>query len=253
MEILLGFGIACIVGLTGMGGGPLAAPLLMLVLGVPPAEAVGTSLLFVFFTKLAAASVYWRRGQVDYPALKLLCYGGLPGVIAGTFVLQRMTQHPKLQPIVLTAIGAIIAVMALFSLWRTFVAHTTAADPSRVRRLPWLAAPIGLEVGFSSAGAGALTSLALLSNTRLQPAMVVGTDLVFGLALAAAGGSIHLATGNLNLPLLLKLSTGGIAGAFLGAWVGGRLPARAIRVALSAVMVYLGQHLVRDGVLALAR
>lgn len=253
MEVLLGFAIAFVVGLTGMGGGPLAAPLLMLVLGVPPAEAVGTSLLFVFFTKLAAGSIYLRRGQVDKAALKLLCYGGIPGVLAGTVFLQKMTKHPKLQPLVLTAIGVIIAVMALFSLWRAFWPALRDHDPSKMSRLPWLALPIGLEVGFSSAGAGALTSLTLMSNTSLTPVRVVGTDLMFGLALAAAGGSLHLATGNLNVPLLVQLSAGGVIGALAGAWAGGRLPARAIRVALSAVMVYLGQHLVWNGVTALAR
>lgn len=253
MEVLLGFAIALVVGMTGMGGGPLAAPLLMLVLKVPPTEAVGTSLLFVFFTKLAAASVYWRRGQVDRDALRLLCIGGVPGVLVGTLALQRMAKHPKLQPLVLTIIGAVIALMALMSLWRAFrPAHVHAAGERR-HRLPWLAAPIGLEVGFSSAGAGALTSLTLMSNTTLAPAHVVGTDLVFGLALAAAGGSMHVATGNLDLPLLMQLSAGGVFGAFCGAWMGGRLPARAIRVALSAVMVYLGQNLLWNGVSALSR
>jgi uncharacterized membrane protein YfcA len=253
MEVLLGFAIALVVGMTGMGGGPLAAPLLMLVLKVPPTEAIGTSLLFVFFTKLAAASVYWRRGQVDYAALRLLCLGGIPGVLLGTFALQRMARHPKLQPVVLTVIGAIIALMALMSLWRAFRPVASIPPVERRSRLPWLAAPIGLEVGFSSAGAGALTSLTLMSNTNLAPAFIVGTDLLFGLALAAAGGSVHLATGNMNLPLLMQLSMGGVIGALCGAWIGGRLPARAIRIALSAVMIYLGQSLLWNGFTALGR
>lgn len=253
MEVLLGFAIAMVVGMTGMGGGPLAAPLLMLVLKVPPTEAVGTSLLFVFFTKLAAASVYWKRGQVDRHALRLLCAGGIPGVLVGTLALQRMAKHPKLQPVVLTAIGAIIALMALMSLWRAFRPVGSVIAAERRSRLPWLAAPIGLEVGFSSAGAGALATLVLMSNTHLAPAVVVGTDLSFGLALAAAGGSLHLASGNLNLPLLIQLSMGGVIGALCGAWIGGRLPARAIRIALSAVMVYLGQSLLWNGVTALSR
>jgi uncharacterized membrane protein YfcA len=252
MEILIGFAIAALVGLTGMGGGPLAAPILMLVLGVPPAEAVGTSLLFVLFTKLAATSVYWRRGQIDYSTLRRLCVGGVPGVIVGTLFLHQMTKHPRLQPLVLTTIGLIIAVMAVLSLWRAF-AQKSAQGVDRPERLPWFALPIGLEVGFSSAGAGALTSITLLHNTTLTPVTVVGTDLLFGLVLAAAGGSLHVAAGTLNGHLLLLLSTGGIAGAFCGAMLGGKLPARAIRVALSAVMAFLGQQLLWNGVTALAR
>lgn len=253
MELLLGFGIAVVVGLTGMGGGPLAAPLLMLVLGVPPVEAVGTSLLFVFFTKLAASSVYLRKGLVDTRALILLSIGGLPGVLLGTLLLQRLTSHPKLQPLLLMAIGLLIAGMAIVSLWRTFRAAQAPPLPASERRLPWFAFPIGLEVGFSSAGAGALTSLLLMSSTRLPAARVVGTDLMFGLLLAAAGGGLHVLSGNLNVLLLAKLSLGGMAGALTGAWLGTWLPSRAVRVALSAVMVYLGQHLMRSGLLALAR
>ncbi|MBI5281545.1 MAG: sulfite exporter TauE/SafE family protein [Candidatus Solibacter usitatus] len=253
MEALLGFGIALVVGLTGMGGGPLAAPLLMLVLGVPAVEAVGTSLLFVTITKSAAALVYWSRGHVDWPTLRRLCLGGLPGILLGTLLLQRMSQHPRLQPIVLTMIGAIIALLALLSLWRSFRKAAASERRERPGALPWLAFPIGLEVGFSSAGAGALTSLSLLECTRLEPARIVGTDLVFGLAIAALGGGIHLASGNLNQHLLLALSSGGVFGALCGAWLGTRVPSRVLRVALSAVMIILGQQLLWRGVAALSR
>jgi uncharacterized membrane protein YfcA len=160
-----------------------------------------------------------------------------------------MSRHPKLQPVVLATIGAIIAIMALMSLWRAFRPSPLVESAERRNRLPWLAAPIGLEVGFSSAGAGALTTLVLMSNTHLAPAVVVGTDL----ALAAAGGSLHLVTGNMNVPLLIQLSSGGIVGALCGAWMGGKLPARAIRIALSAVMIYLGQNLLWNGFTALSR
>jgi len=89
LEPLLGFAIAFIVGIAGMGGGPLAAPLLMLALGVPPVTAVGTSLLFVAVTKLAATSIYWRRGQIEGKALRQLLIGGIPGVLIGTYAIQH--------------------------------------------------------------------------------------------------------------------------------------------------------------------
>jgi hypothetical protein len=253
MEILLGFGIAMVVGMTGMGGGPLAAPLLMLVLGLPPAVAVGTSLLFVSVTKLAATTVYWRNQQIDWPSFRQLAKGGVPGVVAGTLLLDRLNGNAKLQPAVLAAIGALIAVMALLSFWRAIRSGAVEVAVERPHLLPWLALPIGLEVGFSSAGAGALTSIALLNTTKLAGRKVVGTDLVFGLLIAALGGGIHLTAGNANLDLLWKLSTGGVAGALCGAWMAGRLPAVALRIALNVVMAVLGQQLLWKGFVALNR
>ncbi|MBI4891180.1 MAG: sulfite exporter TauE/SafE family protein [Acidobacteria bacterium] len=253
MEALLGFAIAMVVGLTGMGGGPLAAPLLMLVLGVPPLEAVGTSLLFVTITKASATAVYWWRGHVEWKIVLRLLAGGAPGVLLGTLFLQKMSKHPKLQPIVLATIGFVIVSLALLSLVKAFRRKVVEQREERPSALPWAAFPIGLEVGFSSAGAGALTSLSLMQFTRLEPAKIIGTDLMFGLAIAALGGSVHLAAGNLNPHLLLALSTGGVFGALCGAWLGTRVPAKVLRVALSAVMIFLGQQLLMKGVEALTR
>lgn len=253
MEILLGFVIAWVVGMTGMGGGPLAAPLLMLVLGLPPAEAVGTSLLFVSVTKLAATTVYWSQQQIDWSTFRLLAWGGVPGVLLGTWLLDRLASHPKLQPLVLVTIGLLIALMALLSFYRSLQRKREAAIVERPHYLPWLAFPIGLEVGFSSAGAGALTSLALLNTTRLPARRIVGTDIVFGLLIAALGGGIHLTAGHANLELFWKLSLGGVAGALCGAWSAGRLPAPALRMALNVVMAVLGQQLLWKGFAALNR
>jgi uncharacterized protein len=253
MEALMGFGIALVVGLTGMGGGPLAAPLLMLALGVPTAEAVGTSLLFVAFTKFCAATVYWKRGHINWPVLGRLLLGGLPGVLVGSFLLGRMTESPKLQPLVLASIGLLIAVLAGLALWKTFSKTADVVRAEQPQALPWVAFPIAMEVGFSSAGAGALTSLSLLRYTHLAPASVVGTDLAFGLSIAVLGGGFFLLNGTLNQHLLISLCTGGFFGALCGAWLGTRIPARFVRLALTGVMIILGQQLLWRGVSALAR
>lgn len=252
MEPLLGFAIAFIVGIAGMGGGPLAAPLLMLALGVPPVTAVGTSLLFVAVTKLAATSIYWSRGQIEGKALRQLLIGGIPGVLVGTYAIQRAASSSRLQPFVLTLIGVIVAAMAVFTLWRVF---RPAQVNRRERRgwLKWVAIPIGLEVGFSSAGAGALTGLTLLQCTNLEPVTVVGTDLVFGLSIALVGGGMHIAGGTVDTALLTKLAIGGVPGALVGAWITGRMPARAVKATLAGVMVFLGQQLLWKGLSSFAR
>src|SRR5258707_1130530 len=117
MDYVVGFVIATAVGLTGVGGGSLTVPLLILFLGVPAAEAVGTSLLFVTFTKLLATPVYFFRGQINRRIAGYLLLGGLPGVAVGSLLLSRM-RSANLQPLVLTVVGLTVASMAAFGLWK---------------------------------------------------------------------------------------------------------------------------------------
>ena len=252
METLLGFAIAVMVGLTGVGGGSLTMPILILTLGTPAACAVGTSLLFVTACKLVAGPLYLFRGQVNKRALLLLLAGGVPGVLAGSFIL-RAVRSRSLEPVVLTVVGSVIAIMALMNLGKHLRNHRCRPVSDQRRRLPWVAFPIGLETGFSSAGAGALGCMALMCLTPLAASEIVGTDLLFGLAVSAVGGSFHAASGNLDAGLLARLCLGGIPGAALGAWLGAWLPSRPFRAALTLFLAILGGQLFWKGVLGLVR
>ncbi len=252
METLAGFLVALAVGLTGVGGGVLMTPVLIIGFGMQPAAAVGTALLFVTVVKLLATPVYIFRRSVDWRAAALLLAGGLPGAYVGVRI-HNLFRSTQLRPAVLIAVGITIVALALVSLCRLL---RGGAQPSGSRSSAWLAvvgAPIGLEVGFSSAGAGALGNLALMQCTRLEPARIVGTDLLFGLALAAAAGSLHLASGNVDSAMLRRLCLGGIPGALCGALLAMVLPARPFRAALTVVLIYLGSHLVWDGVRSFVR
>jgi uncharacterized membrane protein YfcA len=103
--------------------------------------------------------------------------------------------------------------------------------------------PVGAEVGFSSSGAGALGTIALLSLTRLETTQVVGTDLAFGLCLSLIGGGLHLATGGFDAGLLTRLVAGGLLGAIAGSTLAPRIPARAMRLALSLWLLAIGIQL----------
>jgi hypothetical protein len=252
LEIALGFLIALMIGLTGVGGGTLTVPVLILFLGVPTAAAVGTALVFSALVKIPACLVYLRGDSVDFRVLRLMLLGGLPGVVAGSLLLDRLEDN-GLRPLVLTVVGTTIAATAAFNLTRLIAraAPSEAARTDRAHRLPWLTLPIGLEVGFSSAGAGALGTLVLLHFTTLLPAPVIGTDLVFGLSLSAVGGGLHLGLGAWNRALLLKLVLGGVPGALLGARLATVLPPRPLRVVLLIWLVYLGGELLLRGARAL--
>jgi len=241
MELALGFVVGIAIALTGVGAGSLTTPLLILLLGLPAKDCVGTALIFGAIVKLVAAPVYWARNKVSWRTLAYLLAGGLPGVLAGSFFLHGVGLNW-----VLVIVGFTIMLVALLNLFH----FRSKLNPIRTDRARWLgliSLPIGAEVGFSSAGSGALGALALMSLTRLDAAEVVGTDLCFGLALSLVGGGIHAAFGAVNLPVLLKLSIGGIAGALAGSMLASRMPSRPLRLALSIVLVMLGAQLCWKG------
>jgi uncharacterized protein len=247
MEFLVGFLIALAVGLTGVGAGSITSPVLILFFGISPAYAVGTALIFAAVIKLVVAPMYLLRKQVNARILTILCIGGIPGVLLGSFLIRALdVRHYERTLFVI--LGITIATMALYSLYRTMRKSKTAQRGERAIWLPFIGLGIGSEVGFSSAGAGALGSLALLNLTLLTPAQVVGTDMLFGLAVSLVGGGLNLTAGHYAGAMLWKLITGGIAGVLIGANLSASLPARPLRVALSLWLSFIGLQLAWRGV-----
>ena len=242
MIFLTGFLIAMAVGLTGVGAGSVTAPVLILFLGLTPSASVGTALAFAAAIKLAVAPLYLARQQVDGRILLLLCLGGVPGVLSGALLIDALDVR-RYENAIFLLVGATIATMALYNLYWSLRGKSKRSARDRSGWLPLIAAGIGAEVGFSSAGAGALGSLALLSLTPLTPARVIGTDMLFGLALSVIGSGFHLSAGHYAGAVLWKLIAGGLAGAFVGAHLSSTLPARPLRVALSVWLSYLGVQL----------
>ena len=230
------------VGLTGTGAGSVTAPILILFLGLPPAVAVGTALRFAAVIKFAAAPLYLARRQVNLKVLLLMCAGGVPGVLLGVFLIGFLDVR-RYESILFLVLGAMIAVMALYTLYHTFRKTNRPHGTQRLSWLPWIASGIGTEVGFSSAGAGALGSLALLNLTALTPAQVVGTDMAFGLILSTIGGGFHIFSGQYSSGILWQLVAGGLPGVFVGANLSATLPARPVRVGLALWLSVLGAEL----------
>ena len=242
MEPLFGFLIAMLVGMTGAGGGPLTVPVLVLVCGLPPAEAVGTSMLFLTVVKMLSAPVYVLRRRFCLPTLLRMLAGGVPGVLAGSLFLSRL-ESSELEHVVLAIVGGTIAVLAAGSFWRLRRNECSLPYRDRSRWLPWVSLLIGLEVGFSSAGASAMAGIALLSLTSMAAPVIVGTDLLFGLGLSLAGSGLNFAMGNVNVHVAAQLLVGGIVGSPAGAWLATRVPLRPLRVALSLVLSVCGGQL----------
>lgn len=234
MEIALGFIISIFIALTGVGAGSLTTPLLFLLLGLPAKECVGTALIFATVVKIVTVPSYIARQQVNWRVFAYLTAAGLPGVIGGAFLMKRLPTD-----IVMGCVGLTIVSITLVNLIR--FAHVVQHE--RTNWLAPLGLLIGLEMGFSSAGAGAIGALGMMSLTKLSTAEIVGTNLGFGLALSAVGGLIHAGLGDVNTAVLWKLLIGGVAGAVVGSSLASHVGSKKLRFALCLVLVYIGSQL----------
>ena len=249
MHLLLGFLIALAVGLTGIGGGSFTVPVLLLIVGLPAGEAVGTAFVFAGVLRLIAAPFYLLRRHVHSRYFRLMLMGAVPGLVLGIIALRWLANTGN-DPVVVIVLGLLLAVTSSVS----FVPRVQ--NPKFVVRnarwLPWLAFPIGVESGFSSAGAGALGTVLLLNYSEMAPAQVVGTDIVFGLVLAVIGSAAHWTFGSISAPVLLQLLAGGVPGVVLGCLLARKVPAQKLKAVVAAVALAAGLQLVWSGAHAFA-
>jgi uncharacterized membrane protein YfcA len=250
MHYLVGFLIALAVGLTGVGGGSFTVPALVLLAGLTAGEAVGTAFLFAGVLRLIAAPFYLAGKHIHSRYLWLLLQGAVPGLLVGTWAL-RLLNRDAGNPVVILLLGIILAASSSVTFIRRIQNPAFAAKNHRW--LPWLALPIGVESGFSSAGAGALGTVLLLNYSEMSPAQVVGTDLLFGLVLAVIGGAFHWSFGSVSLPILSQLLLGGIPGVVLGCLLAPKVPAKNLRAAVAMVAIFAGLQLVWSGAHTLAQ
>lgn len=241
MEILAGFLIALAIGITGVGAGSITAPILILFFHQSASDAVTTALVFGTVVKLIATPIYLSRGHVNFRVLKFMALGGLPAVLAGSFLLSSLDQKALSRP-VLGIVGMTVLVTAVATLWRSLTPKIEA-KPVSVKILPWIVAPIGFEVGFSSAGAGALGTIVLMRFTSLMTAEVVGTDLAFGLLLSIFAGGIHASMTGVPWPILWKLLAGGVPAVLIGTQLVKVVSPRKMRLVLCLWLVYIGGQL----------
>jgi hypothetical protein len=240
MQYLIGFVIALFIALTGVGAGTITVPILVLFLRVPAPVAVSIGLMFATAVKLILVPAQVARRTVAWRTLGFMLLGGAPGVIIGSLFLQHLVTAGSANT--LNAIlGAILVGTAS---WQIFYSFRPMRQNPEVRDrsplLSWLMFPVGAEVGFSSAGAGALGSAALLSLTALTPAEVVGTDITFGFLVSLIGSGAHWFSHASNPELLMHLIAGGIAGAIGGTILSTRIPRRPLRFVLWVWLLILG-------------
>jgi hypothetical protein len=240
--ILFGFGVGILVGTTGMGGGSLMTPLLILVFGIKPVVAVGTDLAYAAITKTAGGFLHFRKGTVQTSLALWLAVGSCPGAILGVILLERLGLDDVLLPLIAGALlltGALVLLRALIANGageRDFV-------PMGVWHKVWavaLGASVGFVLGLTSAGSGTLIAIGLILGFRLAPRRVVGTDVFHAAILLWVAALAHLFSGNVDLLLTATILIGSLPGVWVGTQLATRLPERGLRPALGVVLLGAG-------------
>lgn len=251
MEVAAGALTGLVVGLTGVGGGALMTPILLLGFGVAPVTAIGTDLWFAALTKSVAVPAHQGRGLIDWEIAKRLWMGSLPAALVMVGLLKVGiigAHHPRFLTL---AISGAVILTALGLMFRGKFAQRdlATADPGdslghRGRMALTLGSGVvlGFLVTLTSIGAGALGAifLAYLYPTRLTPARLVATDLVHAIPLALFAGLGHLMVGKVDMRLLTLLLCGSIPGVLVGAKLVHHLPQAVLRWTMAAVLLVVG-------------
>ncbi len=253
--IFAGFLVGVIVGLTGIGGGSLMTPILVLSFSVPPVTAVGTDLVHAAITKSTGVWVHGQRGTVRWQVVATMALGSLPAAIATVLLLGQIDAHSQARDVLITttlSIALILTSLVLLFRGRLQRVHENPRlAPLRavVRRWRVLlttlgGAVIGVLLSLSSVGAGALgTALLVLLYPGLRGAAIVGTDLAHAVPLAAVAGIGHMHLGSVDLGLLGNLLLGSLPGVYLGSRLGVFLPDTVLRSVLAAMLMFVGLRL----------
>ncbi|MGB6308945.1 MAG: sulfite exporter TauE/SafE family protein [Steroidobacteraceae bacterium] len=248
-QALSGFVVGAIVGLTGVGGGSLMTPLLVLLFGIHPATAVGTDLLHAAITKAGGTYVHARQGRVEWRITYLLAAGSIPAAVLTIFGLQHFTHGIGGSKIITTTLGAALLLTAAALALRTHLRRLSRAQSPEVRRHPaytiLTGAVLGVLVSVSSVGAGSLGITALFFlYPQLKASRIVAADLAHAVPLTLVAGLGHWLFGSVDAKLLLSLLAGSLPGIYLGSHFAGRVPETILRSLLAAILLLVGLRLI---------
>jgi uncharacterized membrane protein YfcA len=253
LHTVAGMFVGLIVGMTGVGGGSLMAPALILLFGVAPTTAVGTDLWFAAITKAVGGTIHHRTGGADLAIVRRLCYGSLPASLLTAWIV--LGSHSQIKSgLIMHALGIVLLLTAVAMLFRDRIqaANRSVHSDTAARFVRWqpaltvvAGAVLGVMVTLTSVGAGALgaTMLLALYPVRMTARKLVGTDIVHAVPLTFLAGLTHLWAGNVNLLLLGNLLLGSIPGIIVGSLLAHRVSNRILQPLLALVLAFAGSRL----------
>lgn len=250
--MLSGFFVGLLVGQTGVGGGSLMTPILVLLFGIHPATAVGTDLLYASATKSVGTLVHGLNHTVEWRIVRRLASGSVPATVVTLLAISHYNvSGPTSGRIISAVLGVMLLLTALSLIFRQrFVTlmgpMLDRVTPDQAARLTVITGvTLGVLVTISSVGAGALGVTALLLlYPRVPMAMIVGSDIAHAVPLTLVAGIGHWWLGSVDWPLLASLLTGSIPGIVLGSYLSAHVPDRVLRPMLAGVLCIVGGRLV---------
>src|SRR4051794_7384403 len=259
--IIFGLGVGILVGLTGVGGGSLMTPLLILVIGVQPVTAVGTDLAYGAVTKTVGGWKHLRQRTVNVPLSSWMAVGSVPAAVGGVYVLGLLEDAygDSFDTVLLALVaGAVLLVGVAVLVRALFLPQLVEREREGFkieRRHKVAAVSIGVFIGFmlgvTSAGSGSLIALALILVFRLVPTRVVGTDVFHAAILLWAAALAHLVAGNIDFALAGTILVGSVPGVWLGSHWSVRISTVSLRTALGVVLLASGMALAQKAGVAI--
>ena len=250
---LSGFFVGLLVGLTGVGGGALMTPLLVLLFGIQPTTAVGTDLLYACITKTGGTLVHGFGNTVDWKITRRLALGSVPAT-ALTLLLLAYFKHGAddgISGLITTVLGFALILTAIALVFRKWILDFFATrvgelEAGRTRGLTVaLGAVLGVLVSISSVGAGAIgVTVLLILYPRLPVARIVGSDIAHAVPLTLIAGIGHWFLGSIDWSLLGSLLVGSLPGIAIGSYIAARVPDRVLRPILASTLAVVGGRLV---------
>jgi uncharacterized membrane protein YfcA len=249
---IAGVAVGLLVGLTGVGGGSLMTPLLVLVFGFHPVTAVGTDLLYASITKSVGSVVHGLGGTVDWTIVRRLALGSVPATALTLAVLAYAgTRFQGTEHVITVTLGAALMATAIAMVFRhRILAHfeprLDAVAPGRIRALTIaLGAVLGVLVSLSSVGAGAIgMTVLLVLYPKLPVNRLVGSDIAHAVPLTLVAGLGHWAMGSVDFGLLGSLLVGSVPGIVLGSLISSRISDAVLRPILAGTLFVVGGRLI---------
>jgi uncharacterized protein len=255
--IFFGLCIGVLVGMTGMGGGSLMTPLLILLFGIQPTTAIGTDIFYSAVTKTVGGWRHLRMKTVNMELVKWLALGSVPAAVGGVAlvsVIQDQIGEDRLDSLVYAVLGGTLLMVGIITLTRALILRNLVDERDRfdVERRHKVAAVVigattGFVIGVTSAGSGTVIAILLIAVYRLAPRKVVGTDVFHAAVLLWAAGLAHWIGGNVDFTLAGNILIGSIPGVVVGAALSGRAPQGFIRTALGVVLIGSGIVTIQKG------
>jgi len=244
--VLFGFGVGVLIAMTGVGGGSLMTPLLILVFGTKPVVAIGTDLAYGAITKTLGGWRHFRKGTVDLGLSLWLAAGSIPGAITGVLAIEYIHDRwgSDFDATMLAVLGIALFLVGLSLLVRAlFMAHLASQEVDEVLLTPkakTLAVTFGLVLGvilgMTSVGSGALFGLVLILVYKLTPHRVVGTDVFHAAIVLWVAAITHLFFGNIDFVLMANILIGSLPGVWIGTNLMPRVPTAGLRITLGVVL-----------------